>query len=156
MVGLAIAYVRFHHKRRGLISETFRPLLGSHVDRGGVKAIDILSVISTIFGVVTTLGLGTLQINSRLATFSVVSYGISSQLLIIARLGSLFILSAMTPLNHGILYLSNTNMLIAAGLLVFLLIVGPTAFSFQRDDTNHWRVPWQHRADEPGDYPVFQ
>src|SRR5690554_3188810 len=67
VVGLAIAYVRFRHNSYGLISETFRPLLGERVDRGWGKAIDVLAVLSTIFGVATTLGLGALQINSGLS-----------------------------------------------------------------------------------------
>ncbi len=41
VVGLAITYVRFRHNSYGLISETFRPLLGNRVDKGWVKAIDI-------------------------------------------------------------------------------------------------------------------
>jgi glycine betaine transporter len=130
VVGLAIAYVRFRHNSHGLISETFRPLLGDRVDRGWGKAIDILAVLSTIFGVATTLGLGALQINSGLSRLSDVPYGITPQLLIIAGLGSLFILSAMTPLNRGIRYLSNANMVLASGLLLFVLIFGPTAFIF--------------------------
>ncbi|MFT7261170.1 MAG: glycine betaine transporter [Glaciecola sp.] len=130
VVGLAIAYVRFRHNSHGLISETFRPLLGDRVDRGWGKAIDILAVLSTIFGVATTLGLGALQINSGLSRIAGVSYGITPQLLIIVGLGSLFILSAMTPLNRGIRYLSNANMVLAAGLLLFVLILGPTAFIF--------------------------
>mgnify|MGYP003632219661 CR=1 FL=1 len=130
VVGLAIAYVRFRHNSHGLISETFRPLLGERVDRGWGKAIDTLAVLSTIFGVATTLGLGALQINSGLSRLFEVSYGITPQLLIIIGLGSLFILSAMTPLNRGIRYLSNANMFLAAGLLLFVLILGPTAFIF--------------------------
>ncbi|MFA7552771.1 MAG: BCCT family transporter [Spongiibacteraceae bacterium] len=130
VVGLAIAYVRFRHNSHGLISETFRPLLGDRVDRGWGKAIDTLAVLSTIFGVATTLGLGALQINSGLARLIGLPYGITPQLLIIAGLGFLFILSAMTPLNRGIRYLSNANMALAAGLLLFVLILGPTAFIF--------------------------
>lgn len=130
VVGLAIAYVRFRHNSHGLISETFRPLLGEHVDRGWGKAIDILAVLSTIFGVATTLGLGALQINSGLSRLSGVPYGVTPQMLIIAGLGALFILSAMTPLNRGIRYLSNANMLLASALLLFVLLFGPTAFIF--------------------------
>jgi glycine betaine transporter len=130
VVGLAIAYVRFRHNSYGLISETFRPLLGDRVDKGWGKAIDILAVLSTIFGVATTLGLGALQINSGLSRIADVPYGVTPQLLIIAGLGFLFILSAMTPLNKGIRYLSNANMVLAFGLLLFVLILGPTAFIF--------------------------
>ena len=130
VVGLAIAYVRFRHNSYGLISETFRPLLGDRVDQGWGKAIDTLAVLSTIFGVATTLGLGALQINSGLVRLFGISYGISPQLIIIAGLGFLFILSAMTPLNRGIKILSNANMVLAAGLLLFVLLLGPTSFIF--------------------------
>jgi len=40
------------------------------------------------------------------------------------------IVSAMTPLDKGIRYLSNLNMILAAGLLLFVLVTGPTAFIF--------------------------
>lgn len=130
VVGLAIAYVRFRHNSHGLISETFRPLLGTGVDRGWGKAIDILAVVSTIFGVATTLGLGALQINSGLARMTPVTYSVTSQFLIMGVIGALFILSAITPLEKGIRHLSNVNMALAAGLLLFVLSFGPTAFIF--------------------------
>ena len=130
LVGLAIAYVRFRHNSRGLISETFRPLLGDRVDQGWGAAIDILAVISTLFGVATTLGLGALQVNSGLARLGVAEYSVASQFMILGGLATLFIISAMTPLDKGIRYLSNANMVLAAGLLIFVLTMGPTAFIF--------------------------
>lgn len=130
VVGLAIAYVRFRHNSHGLISETFRPLLGTRVDRSWGKIIDILAVVSTIFGVATTLGLGALQINSGLASAELMEYDVGSQFLIMAGLGLLFTVSAVTPLETGIRYVSNANMVLAAGLLLFVLALGPTAFVF--------------------------
>lgn len=87
LVGLAIAYVRFRHNSYGLISETLRPLLGDRVDRGWGKAIDTLAVVSTIFGVATTLGLGTLQINSGLSDLVDITYGFTS---VSAQLNTLY------------------------------------------------------------------
>jgi glycine betaine transporter len=130
LVGLAIAYVRFRHNSHGLISETFRCLLGDRVDGIAGKAIDTLAVVSTIFGVATTLGLGALQINSGLARFDLMPYGVGSQFLIMAGLGILFTLSAMTPLSKGIRLLSNANLALAAALLLYVLVLGPTAFIF--------------------------
>ena len=130
VVGLAIAYVRFRHNSHGLISETFRPLLGDRVDRGWGKAVDILTVVSTVVGVATTLGLGALQINSGVARLADVPYGLLPQFVIIGAVGALFTISAMTPLDKGIRYLSNANMVLAALLLVFVLTLGPTAFIF--------------------------
>ena len=130
LVGLAIAYVRFRHNSHGLISETFRPLLGDRVDRSWGKMIDILAVVSTLFGVATTLGLGALQVNSGLARLGVAEYSVTSQFMILGGLATLFTISAMTPLDKGIRYLSNVNLLLAAGLLIFVLVMGPTAFIF--------------------------
>jgi len=130
LVGLAIAYVRFRHNSYGLISETFRPLLGTAVDRGWGKAIDLLAIVSTIFGVATTLGLGALQINSGLAWLDIAEYSGTSQFMIIGGLALFLIVSSMTPLDKGIRYLSNLNMILAAGLMLFVLVTGPTSFIF--------------------------
>lgn len=130
LVGLAIAYVRFRHNSHGLISETFRPVLGDRVDRAWGKAIDVLTVVSTTIGVATTLGLGALQVNSGVARLADVPYSLLSQFAIIGALGALFTISAMTPLDKGIRYLSNANMALAGFLLVFVLTLGPTAFIF--------------------------
>ncbi|MCC5958471.1 MAG: BCCT family transporter [Rhodobacteraceae bacterium] len=130
LVGLAIAYVRFRHHSFGLISETLRPLLGDRVDTGWGKAIDILTVVSTVFGVATTLGLGALQINSGVSRLTDIPYGFPAQFGIIAVVGGLFILSAMTPLDKGLRLLSNFNMALAGILLLFVLASGPTAFIF--------------------------
>ena len=130
VVGLAIAFVRFRHNSRGLISETLRPLFGERVDHGWGKAIDILTVVSTVFGVATTLGLGALQINSGLATMTSLPYGFSSQFAIIGLLGLMYMGSAMTPIDKGIRYLSNANMILAALLLLAVIAFGPTAFIF--------------------------
>lgn len=130
LVGLALAYVRFRHESHGLISETFRPLLGSRVDGGWGKAIDVLTVVSTVFGVATTLGLGALQINSGVSQLTGIPYGFPAQLVILAVIGILFTLSAMTPLDRGVRLLSNANMILAAALLCAVLLFGPTSFIF--------------------------
>jgi glycine betaine transporter len=130
LVGLAIAYVRFRHNSHGLISETFRPMLGDRVDRGWGKVIDILAVVSTLFGVATTLGLGALQVNSGLSRLGITEYSVTSQFMILGGLATLFTISAMTPLDKGIRYLSNANLVLAGGLLIFVLVMGPTAFIF--------------------------
>ncbi len=128
IVGLAIAYVRFRRLGRGLISETFRPHLGDRVDGGWGYAIDVLAVVSTIVGVATTLGLGVIQLNSGLHDVAGTAVGVGAQLAILAGIGVIFLLCALTPLDRGIRYVSNVNMLLAATLLVFVFLAGPTPF----------------------------
>lgn len=128
LVGLAIAYVRFRLQRPGLISEAFRSTIGDRVDSGAGHAINILAVVSTVFGVATTLGLGVIQINSGLGAVAGTAFGVSQQLFILAGVAAVFLLCSLAPLESGIRYVSDANMVLAAGLLVFVFFFGPTDF----------------------------
>ncbi|MDO8861880.1 BCCT family transporter [Haliea sp. E1-2-M8] len=128
VVGLAIAYVRFRQQRPGLISEAFRASLGDRVDGGLGHAINVLAVVSTVFGVATTLGLGVIQINSGLVSVAGIAFATSSQLAILGGIAVIVLLCSLTPLESGVRYLSDANMLLAAGLLLFVFFAGPTDF----------------------------
>ncbi len=127
VVGLAVAYFSY---RRGMtslqISTVFRPLIGDRVDGPLGKAIDVIAIVATLFGVAVSLGLGTLQIDAGLAeTFGLPS-GIALQLAIIGVTAIAYMLSASTPIDKGVNFLSQTSMYIAFALLVYFLVVGPT------------------------------
>jgi len=128
LVGLAIAYVRFRQQRPGLISETFRVSLGDRVDGPLGHAINILAVVSTVFGVATTLGLGIIQLNSGADAMTGIGFGVPQQLSILAGVSLVAILCALTPLESGVRYVSDANMLLAAALLCFVFFFGPTDF----------------------------
>jgi len=130
IIGLAIAYFTFRKKRSGLISNVFYPLIGEKVNGPLGKGIDILAIIATVFGVATSLGLGTLQINGGLHQLTGLTNNYSTQLTIIAIVTVLYLISSTTGLDKGIRILSNTNLGIAAVLLVFVLFAGPTSFIF--------------------------
>lgn len=128
LVGLAIAYVRFRHSSRGLISEAFRPLLGARVDGAWGYAIDVMAVISTTFGVATTLGLGVLQVDSGLRHLWDLPFGVGLQLAILVFVAMLFTISALTALDKGIRILSTINLALAGLLLLIVFVLGPSGF----------------------------
>ncbi|MFD1735068.1 BCCT family transporter [Bacillus salitolerans] len=128
IIALALAYSQFRKGESGLISSTFRPLLGNRVEGPIGKGIDTLAAIATAFGVATSLGLGTLQINGGLSHVFGMPNTIFTQLMIILAVTILYMLSATTGLNKGIRYLSNLNLGLAGGLLLFVLFAGPTTF----------------------------
>lgn len=130
VIGLTIAYFTFRKKRSGLISSVFYPLIGSRTEGPIGKTIDILAIIATVFGVATSLGLGTLQINGGLHNLTGVTNNFSTQLTIIVIVTILYLISATTGLDKGIKLLSNVNLTVAMVLLVFVLFVGPTSFIF--------------------------
>ncbi|WP_168122581.1 BCCT family transporter [Paenibacillus sp. HB172176] len=128
IVGLALAYFQFRKDKNGLISTTLDPLIGQSGKSYLRAPIDILAVIATITGVATSLGMGILQINGGLNH----QYGIPNstgvQLIIIAVLLVLYLISSTTGLDRGIKWLSNLNLSLALLLMVFIFAFGPTVF----------------------------
>ncbi|WP_181348972.1 BCCT family transporter [Thalassobacillus sp. CUG 92003] len=130
VIALALAYFKFRKNAPGVVSAALTPLIGEERVKGPIgTGIDFIAVFATIFGVATSLGLGALQISGGLA-FIVPGLDDSFllQLSIIGIVTVLFMISAMTGLNKGIKYLSNTNIVLAIGLMLFLLFAGPTNF----------------------------
>ncbi len=130
LAGLAIAYGVFRKGRGLTISAVFEPLLGRRGAHGPAgKIIDIFAIFATLFGSATSLGLGALQISSG-AQIVGWADGASNTLLvgIIVVLTICFIISAVSGVERGIQYLSNTNMVLAFVLALFVFVVGPTVF----------------------------
>jgi choline/glycine/proline betaine transport protein len=130
IVALALAYFHF---RRGLplsIRSTLYPLLGERIYGRWGHTVDILAVFGTMFGVVTSLGLGVMQINSGLENLFGIPNSLTVQFIIIAFVTALACGSLMLGLDKGIKRLSDINMGFTAVLLAFMVILGPTLFIF--------------------------
>ncbi|RNE48684.1 BCCT family transporter [Corynebacterium alimapuense] len=123
---LCFAYFIYKRKMPPRVSSIFSPLLGTRVYGPIGKTIDIVALIGTIFGVATSVGLGTLQINAGLAELFGVDVNPTVQILIIVVVTSIASVSVALGLDRGIKFLSNLNILMAIGLLVFIIIAGPT------------------------------
>ncbi|CAN5162347.1 BCCT family transporter [soil metagenome] len=127
VVGLAVAYFSFVRGTNSLrISSVFRPLIGDRVDGPIGKTIDVISIIATLFGVAVSLGLGTLQINAGLGEAFGVPMGIPVHMIIIAVTAAGYMLSASTPIEKGVNFLSQTSIVLAVVLLAYVVVVGPT------------------------------
>lgn len=130
VVGIAIAYGVYRKGRPQLISAAFAPLLGTRRTQGPAgKVIDVLAIFATLFGSAASLGLGALQIGSGLQIVGGIGKVGNGVLVgIIVVLTICFIISAVSGVERGIQYLSNTNMVLAVVLAAFVFVVGPTVF----------------------------
>ncbi|WP_078887791.1 BCCT family transporter [Streptomyces sp. NRRL S-118] len=128
VVGLAIAYSTFRRRRRQTISAVFEPLIGrKHASGAAGRVIDILAIFATLFGSATSLGLGALQIGSGFQELGWLERaGVGLLVTIIAVLTVGFVLSAVSGVERGIQWLSNTNMVLAVVLALFVFVAGPT------------------------------
>ncbi|KXO98870.1 Glycine betaine transporter BetP (plasmid) [Tsukamurella tyrosinosolvens] len=131
VVGLAIAYSTYRCGRSQLISSVFAPIFNRTGGHGvGGRVIDILAIFATLFGTTASLGLGAAQVGAGLERLGWADDGSSKLLLvaIIAVLTLAFVASAVSGVAKGIQWLSNTNMVLALVLALFVFVVGPTVF----------------------------
>lgn len=126
--GLAIAYFSYRHNLPMRISSLFYPILGERAFGPWGWVVDVIAVLGTLFGVATSLGLGTLQLNSGLNyLFDVPSSGLV-QVILIAVITSVAAISVALGLDKGVRRLSQLNIVLAMALLAFVFIAGPTVF----------------------------
>lgn len=129
VVAMALAYFKFRKDAPGLISGTLGPVLGKYAKGPVGHTVDVIAVTATVVGVASTLGFGAVQINGGLDFMFGIGNNFGVQIIIIAVVTVLFLISAYTGLNKGIKILSNVNMILAFTLFTFLFIFGPTLFN---------------------------
>ncbi len=129
IAGLALAYAGFRKGRGNRLSSVFVPLLGERRAAGWPgRVIDLLAVFATVFGTATSLGVGTLQVSTGLGLTAGIDDSTSLQLLIVVVLSGAFVISAFSGLHKGVKWLSTLNIVLAAALMVFVFLLGPTVF----------------------------
>ena len=137
VVALALAYSTYRMGRGNLLSAPFQSLSRKEnvANTWWGKFINIWAIVATKFGGATSLGLGALQISGGIWLFTGIGSGFSQQggtknvaFLVILVLVVFAILSAVSGVARGIKWLSNTNMVLAAVLALFVVVVGPTVF----------------------------
>ncbi|MGM0651039.1 MAG: BCCT family transporter [Bacteroidota bacterium] len=128
LVGMALAFFTFNKKLPLTISSVFYPLLGNRIYGPWGKAINVLAVVATLFGLATSLGLGVQQVSAGLAHLFNLPDTITTQVILITLITFAATGSVVAGLSGGIKRLSTINMYIGAIFLLFVLIVGPTVF----------------------------
>lgn len=128
LVGLSLAFFGFNKKLPLSIRTVFYPLLGEKIHGFWGNLIDILATVATLFGVATSLGLGVQQVNAGLNHLFDIPQSPTVQVLLIAGITGLATWSVVRGLDGGIRRVSEINIFLALGLLLFVLILGPTLF----------------------------
>jgi len=128
IVGLGLAFFAYNRGLPLTIRSIFYPILGNRIHGTWGNIIDTLSVLATLMGLATSLGLGVKQINAGLNLLFDVQVSVTTQVILIAVITGFATLSVMSGLDGGVKRLSQWNMGLAGLLMLFLLIAGPTIF----------------------------
>ena len=128
-IALALAYFGFRYKLPLALRSCFYPLLKERINGKLGDLIDIMALLATLFGIITTLGFGASQLGAGLHQLGWISENsFSLQIVVIAVVMSLAIFSAISGVGKGVKILSELNLTLAFCLLIFVLVAGPTLY----------------------------
>ncbi len=126
LVALALGFFAYNRGLPLTFRSVFYPILGPRIYGGWGNAIDVLTVVATLFGLATSLGFGASQAAAGLNKVFGVPDTLLVQILLIAGITGLATISVVAGLDAGVKRLSALNVWLAAAFLVFVLFVGPT------------------------------
>ncbi|MGI9327897.1 MAG: BCCT family transporter [Pseudomonadales bacterium] len=131
IVAVILAYFSFRHRLPLTLRSALYPLIGDRIYGPLGTAVDVFAILSTTFGVATSLGFGVEQINAGLNYLFGVPKGLSVQLGLIVLTTLLATCSVVLGLDAGIKRLSELNIILAVLLLLGILILGPKVHLLQ-------------------------
>ncbi|WP_259390733.1 choline BCCT transporter BetT [Actinomyces sp. 2119] len=128
LMGLALGYFAHRKKAPLAVRSVLVPLFGKRV-RGPIgHSIDVATVIGTIFGVATSLGIGVVMLNVGLNILFGVPQGLGAQTMLVVLAVVLATVSATTGVDRGVRLLSQLNVALAIVLAGWALVTGSTTF----------------------------
>jgi len=130
VTALVIAYFGFRKNAPQMISGPIRSTFGNHpVALGTGWLVDLFAIYAIAIGLAGSLAMGVFQVQDGLSSlFNMEATGMRMTLGIFVVLCAAYILPLTVDLSKGMAVLSNTALIIAVFLMIYLLILGPTSF----------------------------
>lgn len=128
LMALTLAFFTYNKNLPLSLRSVFYPLLKDKIFGWPGDVIDAFAVVSCIFGLATSLGLGAQQINSGLDYLLGTGVSISIQVLLIAGITFIATISVSTGIGRGVRILSELNLRVAFVFMFLILLLGPTWF----------------------------
>ncbi|WP_416448549.1 BCCT family transporter [Leeuwenhoekiella sp. A2] len=123
---LAIGYAIFKRELPVATSSTFARLLPTKINAEKspilCQFIDILTILTTVFGLVAAVGLGASQIKGGLNHLFEIDFGYTTIIALVVLIGFLSLFSALSGVDKGIKRLSTWNIYLTVALLLFVFM----------------------------------
>lgn len=117
LFAMVVGYALFVQKKKVRVSATIEDVIKNKPARLG---IDIMTIITTVFGLIAAIGLGTAQINGGLNHLFSANFGTGTTILLAILVSTLAFISAWKGVNKGIKMISKLNIIITLVLLLFI------------------------------------
>ena len=119
LFAMIVGYALFVKHKKVRVSTTIEDTIPNKIARQG---IDIVTIITTVFGLIAAIGLGTTQINGGLNHLFSREFGLLTTLLLAILISILAFISVWRGVNKGIKVISKFNILVTLFLLIYVFI----------------------------------
>ncbi len=126
IVGLSLAFFCFNRQMPLTLRSAFFPLFGTRVWGPFGHFVDIVAVLSTLFGLAVSLAFGAEQIAGGLHYLFDTPTSTFVKIVLILVIISIALASVVAGLDKGVKRLSELNMGLAGLLMLFVIVAGPT------------------------------
>ena len=127
LMGVALGLFAYRYHLPLSIRSAIAPIFGKRIHGATGNAVDVTATLGTIFGIATSLGIGVVFLNYGLSELFGLPTNSAVQVALIALAVLITVLSTVSGVDKGIRRLSELNVLLAVGLLLWILITGKTA-----------------------------
>lgn len=128
LVGVALGYFSYRYTLPLTIRSALYPIFGKKINGPIGHTVDTAAVLGTIFGIATTCGIGVVQLNYGLHVLFDLPENLWIQAGLIGIAVVITVISVTAGVNKGIRVLSEINIYVSIGLLLFILLIGNTEF----------------------------
>ena len=128
LMGLAFGYYAYRLNMPLAIRSALYPLIGKRAQGALGDAVDVAAMLGTVFGIAASLGIGVVQLNYGLKVMFGIEESFGAQFGLVALSIAVATISAVSGVDKGIKMLSEFNVLLAMGLMVYVVLTGKTAF----------------------------
>ena len=127
--GICIAFMYYNGKQKYQLSSGLYPLIGEKANGSIGSWVNAIAIIALVGGIGTSLGIGVLQAASGINYVFDANFDFGMlYAVIIAFMVVIYVGAACTGLHKGIAIVSNLNVYVYAGLLIWAFIFGGSLF----------------------------
>ncbi len=123
---ITIGYYLFVQSKKVLSSSAFSSIEGMVTSKKPRQlifgSIDILAILTTVFGLVAAIGLGTTQIKGGLTHLLQEDFGLKTTIIVLLIISTLAFISVFRGVHKGIKVISTWNIYVTVGLLLFVFL----------------------------------
>ncbi|GAA4282535.1 choline BCCT transporter BetT [Brevibacterium daeguense] len=142
LLGMAMGYFAYRWGMPLSIRAALYPLLGKRVKGATGDAIDIITLVGTVFGVATSMGIGVVLLNVGFSWLFGLPQGLALQIALVLVAVVMTIAACTSGVDRGIRVISELNLWSAGAMMLYILVTGQTSFLLNTLVENIGRFVW--------------